>query len=76
MKAKLWVFVLVALVGSVLTHHSLLIYDRFKDDETSYAFYSDEAYATCVVLKDSGQVVMSCIPGKRFKDKTNEPATP
>lgn len=76
MKTKLWAFVLVALVGAMLTHHALLIYDRFKDDEKAYAFYNEVAHVTCVVLKDEGQVVMACVPGKRLKESDNEPTAP
>lgn len=44
------------------------LYDRFTVDNTASVFYVESVDATCIVVKEHGSRVMSCMPGDRIHE--------
>lgn len=59
-------FPVLLLLAVVLT--TLNLYDRFAADDTARIFYLEGADATCIVVKQHGSWVMSCMPGDRIHE--------
>lgn len=65
-------FMMVGIVAMAFTSLAIHIYDRFSRNETAWHFYSPSVDMTCIVARDRGQSVMSCLPGDHRVDKDGE----